>query len=302
MGEGSTFTLVIPVTIIEKSTLKLDEKTFEETVEDNPTVPFLPLPIEGEKPNLLIVEDDLEMSRYLSDILSEGYSCSVAPDGMEALKKMKKSKFDIIMSDVMMPNMNGFEFREKVRSNENWVKIPFIMLTARSLDKDKIRGLQLGIDDYITKPFNPDELIARLNNLTSNKFARDNYLKENKVFEEEENNFTVEEEMLHKAEKFVIKNIDETEFTIDKLASFLNCSNRQLERLLKKYSGFTPNGFIREIRLQKAFQILEQRKFSTIKEVCYEVGLNNPAYFSVKFKERFGKNPLEVYENSRYLQ
>ncbi|MCK5149006.1 tetratricopeptide repeat protein [bacterium] len=294
IGKGSLFTLSIPLTESDEALVQPEALTLKDEATSNGDQPlYTPILIDGEKPRLLIVEDDLEMSCYLKDILSPTYSSTTAPDGKAALDLLSDNPFDIIISDVMMPNMDGFEFREKVREHRCWIKTPFVMLTARSLERDKIKGLQLGIDDYITKPFNSKELYARLNNLTLNKQERDRYNLENP---EESRKPSADEALLRKAEYFVIKNIDDSEFTIDKLADHMSYSVRQLERLLKKQSGLTPNAFIREIRLQKAYQILEQRQFMSIKEVCYEVGMNNPAYFSSKFKERFGSSPSEVLD------
>ena len=299
LDKGSTFIASLPLLQSDKTIQS--EKAKEDvlsTAEQLETTPFTPILIDGEKPKLLIVEDDLEMSRYLKERLSASYHCTSVPDGTEGLKHLRSSKVDMILSDIMMPGIDGFELRKQVRENKKWIQIPYVMLTARAMDQDKIAGLQLGVDDYITKPFNSQELIARLNNLTQNKLERDNFFKENP---EEIETISADETLLRKAEQFVINNLDDSEFTIDKLADHMAYSIRQLERLLKKYSGLSPNAFIREIRLQKAWQILKQRKFTTIKEVCYEVGLNNPAYFSSKFKERFGCTPGELLENQRFI-
>ncbi len=299
-GQGSNFILSIPLEITDsKVILKEDEIPQTSPAADDK---FPTVLIDGQKPKLLIVEDDLEMSRYLDEILSKDYSCIAAPDGKEGLEILNEQKVDIIISDIMMPNMDGFEFREKVRMNKEWIKIPFVMLTARTLAEDKIHGFKLGVDDYITKPFNSKELFARVNNLIINKLERNKFLDENPQESESDNQISAEEELLKTANNFVLENIDDTEFTVDKLAEHMSYSIRQLERLLKRHSGFTPNAFIREIRLQRAHQILQQRKFTTVKEVCYEVGMNNPAYFSSKFKERFGTSPTDVINESKYVE
>jgi len=298
LERGSTFTLSIPLVQSDKTIQSGKTKEDDmETLEEIEPPSYAPVLIDGEKPKLLIVEDDLEMSRYLEEFLSTSYNCTTVPDGLEALKHLKVSRVDMILSDIMMPGMDGFELRKQVRENQKWIRIPYVMLTARAMDQDKITGLQLGVDDYITKPFNSQELIARLNNLTQNKWVRDNFFKENP---EEIETLSAEEALLRKAEQFVIENIDDSEFTTEKLAGHMAYSVRQLERLLKKHSGLTPNAFIREIRLQKAWQILRHHKLTTIKEVCYEVGLNNPAYFSSKFKERFGCTPGELLTSQRF--
>ena len=190
--------------------------------------------------------------------------------------------------------MDGFEFRENVIKNDEWKLTPFIMLTARTPEEDKIKGFQLGVDDYITKPFNLNELLVRIQNLLTNKSERELWKSENPEGFKEEQILSVEKKFLSDAEEHILKNLDNVSFTASELADNLAYSQRQLERLLKKYTGLSPNAFIREIRLHKAYQMLEKRQFNTVLEVCYSVGIENPSYFSKKFYERFGKKPSEV--------
>lgn len=293
-GQGSSFTLTIPFKMTDKPEQLPDMLPQEEESGMEESVINLPLSVDGQKPKILIVEDELELSRYLVKCLSVDYYCKSAPNGLVALSLLNKEQFDLIISDVMMPGMDGLEFRGKVRENMKWKQIPFVMLTAKALDEDKIAGLQLGVDDYITKPFNTKELIARVHNLILNKHERDTWKKENKEETESEVSYSAEEQLIIKAEKHVLANLHEHSLNASNLASYLGYSLRQLERLLKKHSGFSPAAFIREIRLQKAYRILERRQFATIKEVCYEVGMDTPANFSTRFKQRFGKNPTEV--------
>lgn len=292
--EGSIFTLLIPLKLsestIEEKPVNIDQEVRKVPVDMN----IAGLKSGNDKPVILIVEDNHEMGRYLKDKLNKYYDSITVPDGVEALKLLKIRKFDLIISDVMMPNMDGFEFREKVRQNRQWKQYPFIMLTARMLEEDRIAGFRLGIDDYITKPFSLNELLARIHNLILNKKERDRWWKENSAGSEKEELLSIEEQFLKKAEIFVLNNIDDPKLNAESLSAHLNYSKRQVERLLKKYSGFTPSAFIREVRLQKAYKLIEQRQFATIKEVCYDVGFDNPASFSTLFKMRFGSNPSEV--------
>jgi signal transduction histidine kinase/DNA-binding response OmpR family regulator len=300
-GKGSSFTLTIPYKKSDKTKQAFTEYgKEEEKTEKDESIVNLPLSVDGYKPKILVVEDELEMSRYLVKCLSDSYYCKSASNGIAALKLLGKEQFDLIMSDVMMPKMDGLQFRSEVRKNPDWKHIPFIMLTAKALDEDKITGLQLGVDDYITKPFNTKELIARVHNLILNKHERDLWLKDNQGTEETDMNYSAEEQLIIKAEKFVLENLPDHRLNAVKLAEHLGYSQRQLERLLKKQIGFSPAAFIREIRLQKAYKILERRQFATIKEVCYEVGMDTPANFSTRFKQRFGKNPTEVLNTSNF--
>ena len=294
LNVGSSFTLKIPLKETDKAVYSDKALAREEETEKEDSIARLPLSVDGQKPKILVVEDELEMSRYLIQCLSDNYYCKPAPDGLAALSLLNKEQFDLIISDVMMPKMDGIQFRIEVRENRDWRQIPFIMLTAKSLDKDKIAGLQLGVDDYITKPFNIKELLARVHNLIINKLERDIWRKENTGKEDLEVSYTAEEQLIIKAEKYVFENLQEPTMNTSKLAKYMGYSRRQLERLLKKHSGLSPAAFIREIRLQKAYQIIERRQFATIKEVCYDVGMDTPANFSTRFKQRFGKNPSEV--------
>ncbi len=291
---GSEFILSIP---FNEAEIKIDKKVSKEPLEESHSKDVTvskPLLIDGKKPGILVVEDNLEMSRYITGLLSDEYICTVAPDGKEALKIMERSRFDLIISDIMMPNMDGFEFRENVVKEPDWKLTPFIMLTARTPEEDKLKGFLLGIDDYITKPFSPRELFARICALLNNKAQRDEWYSQHRDELPEEQQVTAEEKLVNDAKEFVIENLDNVKFTASELAGKLAYSQRQLERLLKKNTGFTPNSFIREIRLLHAYKMLERKQFHTVVEVCYEVGFENPSYFSKKFAERFGKKPSEV--------
>ena len=224
------------------------------------------------------------MSRYLFDKLREDYDCHLAENGAEAVNRLAQQSFDLITSDVMMPVMDGFQLRERINQNPNWRRIPFLLLTARTLEEDKIRGFQLGIDDYITKPFSLPELKARIRNLLENKLERDS-------LPQEEPTTKPEEALLKAAEELVRKHLDDSTFSVEKMARELGHSQRNLSRIFTQLTGLTPVKFILEIRLQHARQLLERRLFATVAEVRYEVGIESSSYFTKKFKERFGRSP-----------
>ncbi len=299
LDEGSTFTLEMPLTITGK-----EESKDEDVVSSTETQPeevtdthYSPIFLKGEKAGILIVEDNPEMSAYLKRILSPDYNCTIANDGMEALQLVQKQTFDLISSDVMMPHMDGFAFREKVKLIPKVKYTPFVMITARALEEDKLLGLQLGVDDYIIKPFNAKELLARIHNLLSNKQERDKWIKENSDNPEIElNNETAERQILKQAERAALKNISNVEFKVNDLAKELNYSGRQLRRVIKKLTGLSTVNFILEIRLQKAFQLLERKQYQSVAEVRYEIGIASASYFTTSFKKRFGRNPGDMME------
>ncbi len=297
LDEGSNFILTMP---LKKAALKKvisveSEEIFKPIHTKNETPLFL---VRNGKPNILIVEDNPEMSKFLVQTLSNQFQCTTAMDGIEALKKLENQKFDLITSDVMMPNMDGFTFLKKVHEREDFSTTPVIMLTARTLEEDKLRGFQLGVDDYLTKPFSTKELIARINNLLKNKAEREQWQLKNNSLDskekDEEKPLSFEKKLLKTAEDLVLKNLSNSNFKITELARELNYSQRQVERIMKKMTGFSPVGFVREIRLQKAYELIESRQFATISEVRLEVGMENASYFTKKFQERFGKSPNEL--------
>ncbi|MEM1215514.1 MAG: ATP-binding protein, partial [Bacteroidota bacterium] len=283
-GKGSTFELAIPVGVVAEHTVQTQEEdaatASEETQEVLPTLTF-----RSGRPQVLIVEDHPEMSQYLLQKLRVDYDCHLAENGEAALRLLAQQPFDLITSDVMMPAMDGFELRERINQNAEWRKIPFLLLTARTLEEDKIRGFQLGIDDYVTKPFSLPELRARIHNLLQNKQERE------AVAADPATEVTTEEQLLQDAEALVRARLDDPSLTVEELAKALGYSQRNLSRIFGQLTGLTPVKFILEIRLQHARHLLERRQFSTVAEVRYEVGIESRSYFTNKFKQRFGKSP-----------
>jgi signal transduction histidine kinase/DNA-binding response OmpR family regulator len=280
LGKGSTFTIELRnVEVLQGKSEKVHH-----SIEGQIDSKYVPFSINGNKPRILIVEDDLEMSKYLEGLLSPHYSCEIAYNGHQALDNLNNAQFDLITSDVMMPQMDGFELREKINNHHEWKNIPFILLTARSMEEDKIKGFRLGIDDYITKPFSTSEYIARVHNLLKNKIERS-------AFEKEETDEDVALDFVKRAEQNVLERIDDSSFSVSDLAAEMNYSNKQLGRILQKHTGLTPVSFILEVRLIKAYQMLKDHVHPTVSEVMYDVGIESASYFTTKFKERFGISP-----------
>ncbi|MEO1417912.1 MAG: ATP-binding protein [Bacteroidota bacterium] len=289
-GKGSTFEVYLPM---KASTPPQEPEIQEERSSDYTLSGFAPLLISGEKPRILLVEDNPEMSQYLANILAEDYQVAWAGHGQQALQKIRSQSFDAILSDVMMPIMDGFELRAQLNEHPQWKWIPFVLLTARHLETDKIRGFQLGIDDYLTKPFSTAELKARLHSLIQNKIARETFLREDQQVAPEVE-MSTSQQMLKKAEKTVLDNLDNPQFGVEALASYMNYSAKNLRRIIKKETGLTTVNFILEIRLQKARELLENRRVASVFDAQIQVGISSNSYFTKKFTERFGKNPREV--------
>jgi len=290
LNEGSTFSLNLP--LIKKDQVHIPEIEEENYKTENPFLPhsYQPILLNGQKARLLIVEDNPEMSAFVQQILNPYFNCHAALDGTQALDIIDKTQPDLIISDLMMPNMDGFSFREKLAEHPKFRYTPFIMLTARAGEADKIKGFTLGVDDYISKPFSAPELIARVHNLLKNKLQRQALGSE----QNQEEVISADEQILRTAEATVLEALDNLDFKVQDLAASLNYSPRQLSRILKKLSGMSPVEFILEIRLQKANQLIREQRYLSVAEVRYDIGIESASYFSKKFTERFGIAPSEL--------
>ncbi len=240
--------------------------------------------------HILIVEDNKDMSAYIRSLLdTEEVQVSEAENGVEGKKRISLSKPDLIISDVMMPDMDGFEFVEFVRSVPEYRLTPIIMLTALAGMEDRIQALDLGVSDYLTKPFHEDELIARVRNLLRLKKEREEILPTEEPEDSSEAALFVK-----KLQAYVEERIENSEITVEELSDAANWSRRQLYYKIKSTTGFTPAEFVREIRLTKARQLIEGKRKGTVSEIAYAVGFSTPTYFTRLFIERFGTHPKEL--------
>ncbi len=288
-NEGAMFTLQIPIQAVGQ--LKQVKKVFNEKEElvTSEKIDLLSLP----KFNILIIEDNPEMNAFLTEILSVHYSCDSAFDGIEGLQKVQTKKYSLIISDVMMPLMDGFELRGKINRLENYKNTPYIFITAKVQLKDKIEGYNLGVDDYITKPFSREELLVRVKNLLTTKTERERWIKDNLEFIGE-NDATLEDQSLEKMKGIVNDNLSNELFKITDLAEEMGYSTRQLSRITQKLTGMSSVQFVLELRLQKAFICIADKKFATLSEVRHFVGIPTASHFNKKFYERYGKKPSEM--------
>ena len=241
-------------------------------------------------PHILVIEDNIEMADFIQQLLSDDYRVSMAHNGEEGIQRLQSDQFDLITVDLMMPRMDGIQFMTRLKEHPEWKSISSIMITALSQESDKIKGLKLGVDDYMTKPFSGNELKARVHNLIKNSLVR----LETDVDSSTEKIIGAEKELLNRAKQIVESNIGNNDFSVKDMADFLNLSERQTNRVLKKATGLSCLQFIREVRLQFAYQLILSRKHSTIAEISYAVGFENASYFTRIFTNRFGKKPSEV--------
>jgi DNA-binding response OmpR family regulator len=291
VGEGTTFKLVFPV-----SADKVME-TATDTADNG-----LPLMVSfsdfKERPSILIVEDNEEMRYYVREILGSDVKLIDSSHGKEALGWLASNKPDLIISDVMMPEMNGYEFLTKLKADESLKTIPVIMLTARASEEDRLSGLSLGVDDYIIKPFNAQELKSRIHNLLMNQLIR-NQWKSRPVEKDEElpvGQDREDKQFIETVESFVESRLSDSTLSMADLADHLAISERQLYRKCGAVTGMSPAQLVKEIRLRVAYRMLVQKEVSKVTALAASVGFDNSAYFSRQFLERYGKKPVEFLQ------
>ncbi len=305
VGKGSCFTLSLP------STSVIDINPIEPELQDvaPPSLPQNQLtqpknnkPKKDKAQNtILLVEDNLDMRQYILDLMPSFYHVIEAKDGLEALEIVEKSKPDLIISDIMMPRMDGFQLLKKLKSNTVSDSLPIIMLTARTAPKDKMNALTMGVDDYLTKPFCSEELLARISKLLQNNQAKEEW--RNQLPQEEKKSLSAEQQkFLCKIEAHVEDVLSNYEYSVADMAEDLKLSQRQLFNKVKAATGLSPLQYIREVRLQKARVILEAGEMDSVRKVMYSVGFRNGSHFAHIFRERFGKRPSEYKINGNKAQ
>jgi len=249
------------------------------------------------KSTILIVEDNRELREFLYNFFSRNYNCLVASNGEEAMEIIEKQSISVIISDIIMPKMDGYELCEQVKSNSKTCHIPFILLTAKHTDEQVIKGFEAGADGYLRKPFNIHLLSAQISRFIKNRdLIKEKYRTQNFMVEMEKTNISKNERFVQNIKEILENNISDPEFNVNKLAEHLNISTTQLYRRLKELTGHSPVEFIRILKLQKAYGLLTQKKH-TVKEVCYLTGFNNLSYFIKCFREQFGITPANFRDN-----
>jgi len=309
-GKGTTFKVLLPLgkehlkqeDIVEKEfseerevTLEKSEILFEsEKGKVNTDVSLL---LESKEPLILIVEDNTDVRKYIIRHLEEDYNIAEAVDGEDGLKKATDQMPDLIISDIMMPKMDGFELCEKLKTDERTSHIPIILLTAKATDKDKTQGYETGADDYIMKPFDANVLKARIRNLIEQRRKlREHFRKEGLIEIENKDITSIDKRFLQNVIRIINNHISDTAFGVEMLADEVSMSRRNLDRKLVAVTGDAPGDLIRRIRLMYAAELIT-RNFGNISEIALEAGFSSPAYFSKCFREQFGLAPSEYIHN-----
>jgi DNA-binding response OmpR family regulator len=241
------------------------------------------------------VEDNYDVRRYIISHLDNDYRILEAVDGEEGMEQSQNHIPDLVISDVMMPKMDGFTLCSRLKNDQKTSHIPVIMLTAKAASQDKIEGYETGADDYIMKPFEAAELKVRIKNLIETrrklqeKFSSDDFR-----IPKELN--PVDEQFLKRVLKVINAHISEEEFSIEELGIESGMSRGQVYKKIKALTGKSPSLFLRSIRLSKARKMLKGHN-STIAEIAYSVGFSSPAYFTKCFNEEFGYNPSGIIKS-----
>ena len=242
-------------------------------------------------PLILIVEDNLDVASYICSILDNDYRIIAAENGKEGLKKALAKYPDLIISDVMMPEMDGFELCRKLKTDERISHIPVILLTAKADLESKIEGLEFGADDYVTKPFEAKELQIRSKNLIEQRRKlREKFSQLIDLKPADISASSMDEQFLKRFMAVFEEHISESDFSTDKIAREVGMSRSNLNRKLKALTNQSTHESIRSLRLKRAAQLLKKATGS-VAEIAYQVGYNNTSHFAKAFREQFGLSP-----------
>lgn len=308
VGKGSDFCVMIPIKtqideeistyedmtyITEKQKLFSDLDNF--VTKDRPTVK-LPHEASDKKVDkkILIVEDHPEVREYIKDIVEQKYEVLEAIDGGHALKRLEKEDVDLIITDLMMPWFDGFELLERLKDNERLNKIPVLVVSARTTQEDKQKVLTQGVNDFLSKPFNANELLLRIDNLLQRKELWNNN-NEDAIFINSKESFDdAEKTLLKKVESLIMDRIGDPALSVLDLADEMAASERQVYRMIKKLTELTPFEYIKEVRWQYAQYLIKNNKVNNPSEAARAIGMNNVSHFNTQFKKRFGRTPAEI--------
>lgn len=301
-GSGALFRIILPI----NKDLFTPEEIITDAQETEKHIAKIEIPIENEawneieqeknkraKYTILVVEDNVDVRNYIVSTLSEKYKVLEAPNGMVALDKAFNHLPDLIISDLMMPKMDGMEMTRKLKNDLRTSHIPIIMLTARTMNEDKKEGYETGADDYIVKPFNSSVLLARVDNIIQSRENLKNiYGKRFTLDTLGVESTPVDELFMNKLYAILEKNISDPELDIDSISKDIGMSRSNLYRKIKSLTDIPPNEFIRNFRLEMAAKILREARIP-IAEVYVAVGFSSHAYFSRCFKSLYGVSPTE---------
>ena len=314
-GEGTTFTVTLPINKESFTSSQIDERNKidiniarsaildiatrmqkEELEEEEPANK-----LDEDAYKLLVVEDNIELLMLMSQLLSTKYHVETATNGKEAMEIIQKEELDIIISDVMMPVMDGLELTKKIKADPNFQHLPVILLTAKTQEEDRAEALQIGADSYVTKPFKLSDLELRINNIVENRQrVKEEFISkigEPQPLPHPSVEPTADDLFLKRASECVYAHLDDGDYDRNAFASDMGASASTLYNKLRALTGLSVGSFIRDIRMKEAMRIAQNQPDIRISDLAYKVGFKDPKYFSTCFKKDFGMQPTEYIEH-----
>ena len=315
-GKGTTFNIKIPITKESFKPEQIDEKhEIDLTIPNDAVIDVTSMVPDMSVMNtevatndfliddayrILVVEDNPELLMLMHHMLKNQYRVLVAKNGKEALKIVHKTPLDLIVSDVMMPEMTGFELTRELKGDPNYSHLPIILLTAKTQAEDEEEALKIGADEYLTKPFRLGELRLRIDNIIENRrralqdFAQ-------RIGESDDNQvetiMTPEQLFLEKALNCIHEHLDDSNYDRDAFAADMGASSSTLYNKLRAITGMNVTTFIRDVRMKEARRLAEKDPNMRVSDLAYRVGFQDPKYFSTCFKKYFGKQPKEFMDS-----
>ena len=311
-GKGTTFTVTLPIRKEAFASSQIDEthkvdinqahsaildianrmhqqEIAEVEPEDN---------ADSDAYHLLVVEDNVELLMLMTQLLSSKYHVKTATNGKEALEIIHKEELDIIISDVMMPVMDGLELTQELKNDPNYQHLPIILLTAKTQDENRAEALQLGADSYVTKPFKLSDLELRINNIVENrKRIKEEFINQGAVFQKTDEEPSPDDLFLKQAMECVHQHLDDSDYDREAFAADMGASSSKLYNKLRALTGMNVSSFIRDIRLKEAMRMAKQHPQLRVSDLAYSVGFKDPKYFATCFKKEFGVQPSEYIES-----
>lgn len=294
VGKGTTFCVRIPMD------LAVEESSAQEPPAEPVSAQGDAASPEAKRYTVMVVDDNADFRAYMASELAKTYRVIEASDGESCLRKLRKSEPDVLICDVMMPKMDGFEVTRRIKTNIETSHIPIILLTARISYDVRREGYETGADAYMTKPFKMDVLEARIRNLIESRQRRISaFSQELEVRPSAVTKTSIDEKLMSKIMESVERNLDNTEYSVEELSSDVNMHRMNLYRKLQSFVGMTPSEFIRTVRLKRAAQLVLERPDISLTELSDLVGFNTPKYLNKYFKEMFGCSPSQYAASQR---
>ena len=308
LGKGTTFTVTLPIykeafsadEIFERPSTEftLPKNTIKDIQAIIPDVNPEPQEDYDDNYKLLIVEDNPELLMLMQQLLKQYYHVYIAQNGEEALKMVHEKQLDLIISDVMMPEMDGYELTRTLKSDKNYDHLPIILLTAKTQEEDEQEALEAGADEFLTKPFRLRDLKLRIDNIIENRkrLQQDTVLKREEDVREPEK-AKPEDIFLSKVLENVLAHLEDEEYDRDSLAADMGASASTLYNKLRAITGMSVSAYIRDVRMKEARKLAEQNPTMRVSDLAYSVGFHDPRYFATCFKKQFGMQPKEYLDS-----